>query len=106
MAYIISYLIKIKLYSHVLLPTYGTRIELVLLNLNHLKLLSSPATGSPTATLLRLRPDHRPHYQVQLHTTRYMLTENPSNKADFPGVTGGVYKTWSRIHRTIMICDY
>jgi len=23
----------------------------------------SPATGSPTTTLLRLRPDRRPHYQ-------------------------------------------
>ena len=106
MAYLISYLKKNAIVFVRLTPTYGTRIELILLNLNHLKLLSSPATGSPTATLLRLRPDHRPHYQVQLHTTRYMLTENPSNKADFPGVTGGVYKTWSRIHRTIMICDY
>jgi hypothetical protein len=35
-----------------------------------------------------------------------IITEYPSNKANFPGVTGGVYKTWSLIHRTIMICDY
>ena len=35
-----------------------------------------------------------------------IITEYSSNKANFPGVTGGVYKTWSLIHRTIMICDY
>ena len=62
-----------------------------------------PAAGSPTATLLRLHPNHQ--------TDRWRLpplrvestTSGPSN---FRGVTGGVYKARERIHRGILIRDY
>ena len=62
-----------------------------------------PAAGSPTATLLRLHPNHR--------TDRWRLsplrveapTSGPSN---FRGVTGGVYKARERIHRGMLIRDY
>ena len=62
-----------------------------------------PAAGSPTATLLRLHPNHR--------TDRWRLpplrvgstTSGPSN---FRGVTGGVYKARERIHRGVLIRDY
>lgn len=69
-------------------------------------LYSSPATGSPTTTLLRLHPDSRPHYQELLFIKKNKITKNHSSKADFPGVTGGVYETWSRIHRAVVIRDY
>ena len=69
-------------------------------------MILSPATGSPTATLLRLRPDHRPHYQDRLYAKKNTFTANSSSKADFPGVTGGVYKAWLQIHRAVVICDY
>ena len=49
-----------------------------------------PAAGSPTATLLRLHPNHRP-YRRRLPL---LLVGSPaSGKTDFRGVTGGVYKT-------------
>jgi len=57
-----------------------------------------PAAGSPTATLLRLRPSHRarlrplPPLRVR---TRILGAPN------FHGVTGGVYKARERIHRGV-----
>ena len=62
-----------------------------------------PAAGSPTATLLRLHPNHR--------TDRWRLSplrvESPtSGPSNFRGVTGGVYKARERIHRGMLIRDY
>ena len=55
-----------------------------------------PAAGSPTATLLRLRPSHdarlRPLGPVRVPT-------RTSGAHHFHGVTGGVYKARERIHR-------
>ena len=57
-----------------------------------------PAAGSPTATLLRLRPSHRaclrplPPLRVGSRT---------SGAPGFHGVTGGVYKARERIHRGV-----
>src|SRR5690606_25524920 len=57
-----------------------------------------PAAGSPTATLLRLRPSYRaclrplPPLRVGTRT---------SGTPDFHGVTGGVYKARERIHRGV-----
>jgi hypothetical protein len=57
-----------------------------------------PAAGSPTATLLRLRPSHRarlrplPPRRVGVRT---------SGAPNFHGVTGGVYKARERIHRGV-----
>ena len=57
-----------------------------------------PAAGSPTATLLRLRPSHRaclrplPPLRVRTRT---------SGTPGFHGVTGGVYKARERIHRGV-----
>ncbi len=57
-----------------------------------------PAAGSPTATLLRLRPSHRaclrplPPVRVGART---------SGTPDFHGVTGGVYKARERIHHGV-----
>src|SRR6185369_6645892 len=57
-----------------------------------------PAAGSPTATLLRLRPSHRaclrplPPLRVGRRT---------SGAPNFHGVTGGVYKARERIHRGV-----
>jgi hypothetical protein len=62
-----------------------------------------PAAGSPTATLLRLHPSHRP-YHGRLSPLR---VETPtSGTADSHGVTGGVYKARERIHRGMLIRDY
>ena len=62
-----------------------------------------PAAGSPTATLLRLHPSHRP-YHGRLSPLR---VESPaSGTANFHGVTGGVYKARERIHRGMLIRDY
>lgn len=66
----------------------------------------SPATGSPTATLLRLRPDRRPHYQTRPMRHAARIRASPSSKAVFPGVTGGVYKARALIHRAVVIRDY
>ena len=57
-----------------------------------------PAAGSPTATLLRLHPSHRPH-RGDRPLRRVRLAT--SGAADFHGVTGGVYKARERIHRSI-----
>ena len=62
-----------------------------------------PAAGSPTATLLRLRPSHRP-YHGRLLPLR--VSAPTSGTAGFHGVTGGVYKARERIHRGILIRDY
>ena len=62
-----------------------------------------PAAGSPTATLLRLHPNHRP-YRRRLPL---LLVGSPaSGKTDFRGVTGGVYKARERIHPSMLISNY
>ena len=62
-----------------------------------------PATGSPTATLLRLHPNRRP-YHGQLPPLR--VSPPASGTADFRDVTGGVYKARERIHPGMLIRDY
>ena len=62
-----------------------------------------PAAGSPTATLLRLHPNHQP-YRRRLPP---LLVGSPtSGKTDFRGVTGGVYKARERIHPSMLISNY
>ena len=62
-----------------------------------------PAAGSPTATLLRLHPNHRPYRRRLLP----LLVGSPaSGKTDFRGVTGGVYKARERIHPSMLISNY
>ena len=62
-----------------------------------------PAAGSPTATLLRLHPNHHPH----LRRLPPLLVGAPASGADgFHDVTGGVYKARERIHRDMLIRDY
>ena len=68
--------------------------------------MTSPATGSPTTTLLRLRPDRRPHYQTPPIRRKARIWLSPSSKTVFPGVTGGVYKARALIHRAVVIRDY
>ncbi len=62
-----------------------------------------PATGSPTATLLRLHPSHGA-YLGKRSPLRVKLPA--SGILHFHGVTGGVYKTRERIHRGMLIRDY
>jgi hypothetical protein len=62
-----------------------------------------PATGSPTATLLRLHPNHE-SYRGNMPPRR--VSPATSSTIHFRDVTGGVYKTRERIHRSILICDY
>ncbi len=62
-----------------------------------------PAAGSPTATLLRLHPNHQT-YRGQLPPLR--VSAPTSGTSDFRGVTGGVYKARERIHRVVLIRDY
>ena len=57
-----------------------------------------PAARSRTATLLRLSPSHPPYLGPSRGET--------SGIVDFHGLTGGVYKTRERIHRSVLICDY
>src|SRR3954468_4200454 len=57
-----------------------------------------PAAGSPTATLLRLRPSHRARLR-RLPPLRG--GSPPSGAPDSHGVTGGVYKARERIHRGV-----
>ena len=62
-----------------------------------------PAAGSPTATLLRLHPNHR-SYRRRLPL---LLVGSPaSGKTDFRGVTGGVYKARERIHPSMLTSNY
>ena len=35
-----------------------------------------------------------------------MVSSRTSGVVDFHGVTGGVYKTRERIHRSVLICGY
>ena len=73
----------------------------------HISLLSlkggDPAAGSPTATLLRLRPSRLPYRGRQ---APLQVTSTPSGRTNSHGVTGGVYKTRERIHRGMLIRDY
>ena len=62
-----------------------------------------PAAGSPTATLLRLHPNHRP-YRKRMLPSR--VGSPASGKTDFRGVTGGVYKARERIHPSMLISNY
>ena len=62
-----------------------------------------PAAGSPTATLLRLHPSHRPFLRT-LPPKR--VSSRTSGPIDSRGVTGGVYKARERIHRGMLIRDY
>ncbi len=63
----------------------------------------NPAAGSPTATLLRLNPSHFPH-RVRLPLLQ--VSSSNSGKENSHGLTGGVYKTRERIHRSVLIYDY
>jgi hypothetical protein len=57
-----------------------------------------PAAGSPTATLLRLRPSHR----ARLRPLRPLrVRSRTSGTPGSHGVTGGVYKARERIHRGV-----
>ena len=56
-----------------------------------------PAAPSDTATLLRLHPSHEAH-RGRRPPLRVRLT--PSGEPHSHGVTGGVYKTRERIHRS------
>src|ERR1039457_5655297 len=62
-----------------------------------------PAAGSPTATLLRLHPNHEP-YLGRLLPLR--VSAPASSAVHFRDVTGGVYKARERIHRSVLIYDY
>jgi hypothetical protein len=57
-----------------------------------------PAAGSPTATLLRLSPDHevRPR-----HLPLRRVSTATLGAPRFRGLTGGVYKAQEHIHRSI-----
>ena len=57
-----------------------------------------PAAGSPTATLLRLRPSHDARLRP-LGPLR--VPARTSGARRFHGVTGGVYKARERIHRGV-----
>ena len=57
-----------------------------------------PAAPSGTATLLRLRPSYQPRLG-RLPPVR--VSPPTSGVANFHDVTGGVYKTRERIHRTV-----
>src|ERR1700760_5119872 len=58
-----------------------------------------PAPPSGTATLLRLRPNRRPH--LRRLPPRKGVRPPASGVADFHDVTGGVYKARERIHRSV-----
>ena len=62
-----------------------------------------PAAGSPTATLLRLHPNHQSHYK---HLPPLRVSPALSSATNFRDVTGGVYKARERIHRGLLIHDY
>ena len=62
-----------------------------------------PATGSPTATLLRLHPNHK-SYRGKMPLLR--VSPPTSSTTYFRDVTGGVYKARERIHPGMLIRDY
>src|SRR3989449_10784037 len=57
-----------------------------------------PAAGSPTATLLRLHPNHHPYLR---HLSLLRVNTATSGTNGFHDVTGGVYKAWERIHGAV-----
>ena len=57
-----------------------------------------PAAGSPTATLLRLHPNHQPHLRAP---PPLLVGKRTSGETGFHDVTGGVYKARERIHRVV-----
>ena len=59
-----------------------------------------PAAGSPTATLLRLHPNHE-SYLGPLPPLR--VSAQTSSTIHFRDVTGGVYKARERIHAIVLI---
>src|SRR5215211_7132668 len=59
-----------------------------------------PAAGSPTATLLRLRPSHCARLRPLAPGLPRVATRT-SGARSFHGVTGGVYKARERIHRGV-----
>jgi hypothetical protein len=65
-----------------------------------------PAAGSPTATLLRLHPNHYPYLRHPHLIPKYKLAKVASGTNSFRGVTGGVYKARERIHRVVLMRDY
>ena len=62
-----------------------------------------PAAGSPTATLLRLHPNHSPYLS---RPPPLRVSSATSSTAGFRDVTGNVYKAQERIHRGVLIRDY
>ena len=62
-----------------------------------------PAAGSPTATLLRLHPNHLSYLR---RLTPIKVIPPALGVTDSHGVTGGVYKARERIHRGVLIRDY
>jgi hypothetical protein len=76
----------------------GARPEGRTLAYSRLQKGGDPAAGSPTATLLRLRPSHR----ARLRRLPPLRVGSPTSGApDSHGVTGGVYKARERIHRGV-----
>src|SRR3989475_9297860 len=65
-----------------------------------LKKGGDPAAGSPTATLLRLHPNHHPYLRHLSPCLRGVNTAT-SGTNGFHDVTGGVYKAWERIHGAV-----
>ena len=61
-----------------------------------------PAAPSDTATLLRLHP----HFVPPSTASSNGFTPPASGVTNSRGVTGGVYKTRERIHRSMLIYDY
>jgi len=59
-----------------------------------------PAARSRTATLLRLRPNHR-SYLRRLPPRLLGVRRATSGTTGFRDVTGGVYKARERIHRGV-----
>ena len=57
-----------------------------------------PTAGSPTVTLLRLHPNHRPHLR---RAPPSRVGWPPSGAEGFRDVTGGVYKARERIHGAV-----
>ena len=63
-----------------------------------------PAAGSPTATLLRLHPNHLPYRNYPPPPKR--LAKITLGTKNSRGMTGGVYKVRERIHRAVLMRDY
>ena len=62
-----------------------------------------PAAGSPTATLLRLSPNHG----VRLRSLDPLrVSTGLLGAPHFRGLTGGVYKAQEHIHRGMLTRDY